>query len=104
MIICRDCGRIWFKCSCPPENPYGINSTVNVKQSITPKTPKPMNKIFRIQILPGGCLIKAGHVVARSEREALLKFIENIPEDDPIWTAPQWQSIHVHEANQAFVL
>jgi hypothetical protein len=66
--------------------------------------PPTMNKIFRVEILLGGGGLKLKHVVARNEKSALLKVIEEIPQDDPAWSAPGWRQVQVYEASNAFVL
>ena len=63
-----------------------------------------MNKIFRIQIYLNDGPAKDKHVVARNEKAALLKVIEEIPEGDPAWGAAGWRSVQVYEASQPFIL
>ena len=98
-LTCDRCGR--FHCQCIYSEVIGVCNSIAQEP---PKKDPPMNKIFRVQIFPNNAPLIEKHVVARNEKSALLKVIEDTPEDDPTWSAAGWRSVQVYEASKAFVL
>ena len=101
-FTCDGCGQHWLWCNCPPRSQVPEDRCNTVAPQPPTQTP-PMNKIFRVQIVAGGNVIER-NVVARSDKAALLKVIESIPDDHFAWQAPGWQSISVCETREPIIL
>lgn len=80
-----------------------INAMTPIAASLK-EASKPTNRIFTVNLSAFGRGGETKHIVAQNEKAAVLKYLEDIPGDDPFWTQGGCQGGMWRESSQAFVL